>query len=46
MKSNKDNQLKLTQEEYDDMIAEIAMNNFIDAQERAAKRYWDSVIEW
>lgn len=27
-------------------LEDAEVNIFIDAQERAAKRYWDSVIEW
>ena len=26
--------------------AEADMNRYIDSQERSAKNYWDSVIEW
>ncbi len=38
--------VRMTEEEIEDAKAEADMNKFIDAQELAAKRYWDSVIEW
>jgi len=37
---------KMTKEDLEDARAEHDMNAFIDAQERAAKTYWDSIIEW
>lgn len=37
---------KMTKKDLEDAKAEADMNRFIDAQERAAKDYWDSVIEW
>ena len=37
---------KTMKEEREDAKAEAEMNAFIDAQERAAKNYWDSVIGW
>lgn len=37
---------KMTEKDLEDAKAEADMNAFIDAQERAAKTYWDFVIEW
>lgn len=37
---------KMIKQDLEDAKVEADMNAFIDAQERAAKRYWDSVIEW
>jgi hypothetical protein len=37
---------KMTKQDLEDAKAEADMNAFIAAQERAAKDYWDSVIEW
>jgi len=36
----------MTKKDLEDAKAEADMNKFIDAQEQAAKRYWDSVIGW
>ncbi|MDP2366225.1 MAG: hypothetical protein Q8M94_20935 [Ignavibacteria bacterium] len=37
---------RITKRDLEDAQAETQMNAFIDSQERAAKTYWDSVIEW
>jgi len=37
---------KMNKKDLEDAKAEADMNVFIDAQELATKRYWDSVIEW
>lgn len=37
---------RMTKKDLEDAKAEADMNRFIDAQEKAAKDYWDSVIEW
>jgi len=36
----------MTKKDLEDAKAESDMNAFIDTQEKAAKDYWDSVIEW
>jgi len=37
---------RMTKQNLEDARVEAEMNRFIDAQEKAAKDYWDSVIEW
>lgn len=37
---------KMTKKDLEDAQAEADMDAFIDAQEKAAKDYWDSVIDW
>jgi hypothetical protein len=37
---------KMTKKDHEDAKAEADMNRFIESQEKAAKDYWDNVIEW